>query len=297
MKNILLSSLVASLLVTGCIANEVAPKNAAVKQINTTSIKNAKKDATQNQVKVVQEAVDSLKYAHDALAELNKDNKEKASSYLEKALGKLEVTLAAKNVPELLPVESSITVNELIASTDTVKNIVKHAQDLLDDYKVQEAKAILKPLKSEIDITVVSLPLATYPDALKETAKLIHNNKVDEAEVVLATALNTLVVTETIVPIPLLEATDLIAAAADVAEKDPKQAKLYLEAAQEALKLSKHLGYVSSSDVTYKALDDAISSLKLDATATEVKGFFTSLQDKLKDFTSKIFTAKDKSKK
>ena len=54
---------------------------------------------------------------------------------------------------------------------------------------------------------------------------------------------------------------------------------------------------MSSSDVTYKALDDAISSLKLDATATEVKGFFTSLQDKLKDFTSKIFTAKDKSKK
>jgi hypothetical protein len=297
MKNILLSSLVASLLVTGCIANEVAPKNATVKQINTTSINNAKKAATQNQVKVVQEAVDSLKYAHDALVELNKGNKEKASSYLEKALGKLEVTLASKNVPELLPVDSSITIDELVASSDTIKSIVKHAKDLLDDDKVQEAKAILKPLKSEIGITVVSLPLATYPDALKETAKRIHNNKVDEAKVVLGTALNTLVVTETIIPIPLVEATDLIAAASDVAEKDPKQAKLYLDAAQEALKTSKYLGYVSSSDVTYKALDDTIAAIKHDATSAEVKGFFTNLQTKLKDFTSKIFTSKDKSKK
>jgi len=97
MKKILLSSLAASLLVTGCIAGEAASVSAAVKQVSTTSIKNAKEAATQNKVKIVQEAVDSLKYAHDALMELNKGNKEKASSYLEKALGKLEVTLASKN--------------------------------------------------------------------------------------------------------------------------------------------------------------------------------------------------------
>ena len=294
MKNILLSSLVASLLVTGCIANEVTPQNSAVKQVNNTAISKARKNATQNQVKVVQEAVDSLKYAHDALNELNKGNKDKASEYLEKSLGKLEVTLASKNVPELLPVDSHITIDELVASSDAIKSIVKHAKELLDDDKLQEAKAILAPLKSEIDISVVSLPLATYPDALKETAKLIHDNKVEEAKVVLNTALNTLVVTETIIPIPLVEATDLIAAAAEVAEKDPKKAKLYLDAAQEALKISKQLGYVSKSDVTYKALDDAISALKLDVTSAEVKGFFSNLQNKLKDFTSKVFSPKNK---
>jgi len=294
MKNILLSSLVASLLVTGCIANEVTPQNTEVKKVNTSAISKARKNATQNQVKVVQEAVDSLKYAHNALNELVKGNKDKASEYLEKALGKLEVTLASKNVPELLPVDSQITVDELIASSDTIKNIVKHAKELLDDDRLQEAKSILEPLKSEIDITVVSLPLATYPDALKETAKLIHNNKIDEAKVVLNTALNTLVVTETIIPIPLVEATDLVAAAAEVAEKDPKTAKVYLDAAQEALKISKQLGYVSKSDVTYKALDNAISALKLDATSAEVKSFFNDLQNKLKDFTSKVFSAKNK---
>jgi len=294
MKNILLSSLVASLLVTGCIANEVTPQNTEVKKVNNTAISKARKNATQNQVKVVQEAVDSLKYAHNALNELDKGNTDKASEYLEKALGKLEVTLASKNVPELLPVDSQISVDALVASSDTIKSIVKHAKELLDDDKLQEAKAILAPLKSEIDISVVSLPLATYPDALKETAKLIHDNKVEEAKVVLNTALNTLVVTETIIPIPLVEATDLIAAAAEVAEKDPKKAKLYLDAAQEALKISKQLGYVSKSDVTYKALDDAISALKLDVTSAEVKGFFSNLQNKLKDFTSKVFSPKNK---
>ncbi len=294
MKKLFLSSLAASLLVTASIAKEATPQNTAVKQVNNAAISKARKNAMENQVKVIQEAVDSLKYAHNALNELYKGNQEKASKSLEKALGKLEVTLASKNVPKLLPVDSHIAVNELITSSNAIKEAVKHAKDLLDDDKLQAAKAILEPLKSEIDITVVSLPLATYPNALKETAKLIHDNKIDEAKVVLDLALNTLVVTEKIIPIPLVEATELIAAAAEVAEKDPKTAKLYLDAAQEALKISKQLGYVSTSDITYKALDDAISSLKLDATSAEVKGFFTNLENKLKDFTSKVFSPKDK---
>ena len=294
MKKLFLSSLVASLLVTASVAKEATPQNTAVKQVNNTAITKARNNALQNQVKVVQEAVDSLKYAHNALDELYKGNKQKASSYLEKALGKLEVTLASKNAPKLLPVDSHIAVNELITSSDAIKEAVKHAKELLDDDKLQTAKAVLEPLKSEIDITVVSLPLATYPNALKETAKLIHDNKVDEAKVILGTALNTLVVTQSIIPIPLVEATELIAAAAEVAEKDPKTAKLYLDAAQEALKISKQLGYVSKSDVTYKALDDAISSLKLDATSAELKGFFTNLKNKLNDFTSKVFSLEDK---
>ena len=294
MKKLFLSSLAASLLITASIAKEATPQNTAVKQVNNAAISKARKNAMENQVKVIQEAVDSLKYAHNALNELYKGNKGKASKSLEKALGKLEVTLASKNVPKLLPVDSHIAVNELITSSNAIKEAVKHAKDLLDDDKLQAAKAILEPLKSEIDITVVSLPLATYPNALKETAKLIHDNKIDEAKVVLDLALNTLVVTEKIIPIPLVEATELIAAAAEVAEKDPKTAKLYLDAAQEALKISKQLGYVSTSDITYKALDDAISSLKLDATSAEVKGFFTNLENKLKDFTSKVFSPKDK---
>jgi len=294
MKKILISTIVASLVVTGCVANEATLKDENVKHVNAIAINHATSEAKQKNadVKLVQEAVDSLKYAHDALNALEKNNKEEASKYLEKALGKLEVALSSKNVPELLPVDSTVTINEFIGTSDTIKDMVKLAKELLDDDKVQAAKEVLEPLKSEIGISVINLPLATYPNALKETAKLIHNDKVDEAKVVLGTALNTLVEVDTIIPIPLLEATALIEAAADVAEKDTDKAKLFLDAAKEELKIAKYLGYVSKSDVTYKALDDAIDALKLDIKSKEVKTLFTNLKDKVKDFTSKIFSSK-----
>ena len=86
MKKILLSSLVASLLVTGSFAKEIAPKGASIEQVNKIAIKNAKEQAKNHEVKLVQEAVDSLVYAHEALVHLEKGDKEKASKSLEKAL-------------------------------------------------------------------------------------------------------------------------------------------------------------------------------------------------------------------
>ncbi len=296
MKKILLSSLVASLLVTGSFAKETAPKGASVEQVNKIAIKNAKEEVKNHQVKLVQEAVDSLVYANEALVALEKGDKEKAAKSLEKALGKLEVTLASKNVPELLPVDNIIRIEQFIGSSDTIKGIVKLAKELLDDDRVQAAKEVLAPLKSEIGITVVNLPLGTYPDALKETAKLIHASKVDEAKIVLGTALNTLVEVETIIPIPLATAEDLIALASDTVEKDSEKAKIYLDAAKEELKKARYLGYVSKSDVSYKALDDAIDALKLDITSTKVKSMFTNLKEKVTSFTSEIFLSKDEAK-
>lgn len=296
MKRILLSSLVASLLITGSFATETASKDATAKEVSTLAVKHAKEAANtkNNEIKTIQDAVDSLKFAHEALAALNKGDTKTATKNIELALGKLEVTLAAKNAPELLPVESVVSVDEFIGSSTTVRGMVKLAEDLLEDYKVQAAKEVLDPLKSEIVIDVVNLPLTTYPDALKETAKLIHEGKTQEATTVLETALDTLVEVQTVTPIPLVKATDLIAAAAEVAEKDPKKAEEYLKAAQEELKISKYLGYVSKSDITYKTLDDAIDDLKSDITSSKVKNLFKELKEKVKDFSDKIFINSDK---
>jgi len=296
MKNILLSSLVASLLITGTYAKETVAKDATVKQVNKVSLDNAKKDASKQIIKAEKDAIESLKYAQYALIALDKGDKKEATSNIEKALGKLEVTLASKNIPKLLPVSSQVTIAEFIGTSDTIKKIVKESKDLLDDYKVQAAKEALSPLKSEIISTVVSIPLATYPQALKETATLIHDNKVEEAKILLATALSTLVEVETVTPIPLVEATDLIAAAAAIAQEDTDKAELYLNAAQEQLKIAKYLGYVSHSSITYKALDDAIVALKLDIKSKEIKSLFTNLQTKIKDFTSNMFSSKEESK-
>ena len=297
MKKILLSTLVASLLVSGSFAKETAAKGATVKQVNTIAVNNAKQDAKDHKAKLVQEAIDSLKYAHDALVALDKKDTKSAKANLEKALGKLEVILASEHAPKLLPVDNVITVQEFIGTSKDAKAAVTLAGLLLADGKVQAAREILLPLKSEIDVTVVNLPLATYPDALKLAAKYINDGEVEKAKAVLATALSTFVEVTTVAPIPLLKAADLIAAAAAIASEDTKQAKVYLSAAQEQLKLAEALGYVSKSDVTYKALDEAIDDIKDHITSKEIKAKFDALKAKLKDFTSKIFSSKDEAKK
>ena len=297
MKKILLSTLVASLLVSGSFAKETAAKGATVKQVNTIAVNNAKQDAKDHKAKLVQEAIDSLKYAHDALVALDKKDTKSAKANLEKALGKLDVVLASEHAPKLLPVDNVITVQEFVGTSKDAKAAVTLAGVLLADGKVQAAREILLPLKSEIDVTVVNLPLATYPDALKLAAKYINDGEVEKAKAVLATALSTFVEVTTVAPIPLLKAADLIAAAVAIASEDTKQAKVYLSAAQEQLKLAEALGYVSKSDVTYKALDEAIDDIKDHITSKEIKAKFDALKAKLKDFTSKIFSSKEEAKK
>ena len=294
MKKVVLSALTASLLLTPTLyALEQAPNNATVKQINAVAVNKAKGEATDKQGKLVQEAIDSLTFAHDAVVALNKKDKEGAIKAIENALGKLEVILSAKESPKFLPIKNYVVVNEFVGTSDGIKATVKLAKNFLDDGKVQLARKVLMPLTSEIDMTTVSLPLVSYPDALKLASKYIHSDKIAMAKEVLTIALNTYDETTVVVPIPLLKATDLIAAASDIAAKDKGKALLYLDAASESLKIAKELGYVSKSEVTYKVLQD-----KIDATKKEIKGknkaekLFDSLKKKLADFKAKVFSPK-----
>ncbi len=294
MKKIILSGLTASLLLSPALfALDPTPANATAKQISTAAVSHAKGEAAQQKTQLVQEAIDSLKSAHDALIALDKKDKEGAIKAIEKALGKLEVILASNKAPKVLPIKSFVAVNEFIGTSDGIKATVKIAKELLESGKVQLARKVLMPLTSEIDITTVSLPLVSYPDALKLASKYIHSDKIAMAQEVLTIALNTFDETTVIVPIPLLKATDLIAAASEIASRDKGKAILYLDAASESLKIAKELGYVSKSEVTYKVLQD-----KIEATKKEINGknkaekLFDSLKEKLADFKAKVFSPK-----
>ncbi len=294
MKKIILSGLTASLLLSPALfALDSTPADATAKQISTAAVSHAKGEAAQQKTQLVQEAIDSLKSAHEALIALEKKDKEGALKAIEKALGKLEVILASNEAPKVLPIKSFVAVNEFIGTSDGIKATVKIAKELLENGKVQLARKALMPLTSEIDITTVSLPLVSYPDALKLASKYIHSDKTAMAQELLTIALNTFDETTVIVPIPLLKATDLIAAASDIASRDKAKAILYLDAASESLKVAKELGYVSKSEVTYKVLQD-----KIEATKKEIKGknkaekLFDSLKDKLADFKAKVFSPK-----
>ncbi len=299
MKNIVLSALLSSLLLTGGLqAKETASKDASVKEVNKISVSNAKSDAKENASTLVQEAIESLKHAHEAMMALEKNDAKGATEKLESALGKLEVVLASKKVPKLLPIDSIIKVNEFVGTSKDVETALKAVRTLLNKNKVQEARALMLPLQSEIDITTVSLPLGSYPDALKLAAKYVHSDELDKAKDVLSIALSTFTSVTAIVPIPLVKATDLIVAAEVVSKDDKDRALMYLDSASESLKVAHALGYVSKSETTYKVLQEQIEAVQKEIRGpNKAEKLFETLKSSLKEFKEKVFSEKSSENK
>jgi tetratricopeptide (TPR) repeat protein len=294
MKNILLSTLLSSLLLSSGLYAKSNIKSVA--EVNHTAVAKGTHNALTHQKKLIKEAIQSLQYTNNALIALSKNDKKSAQSNIEKALGKLEVILSAKNAPKLLPIDSNIAMVEFVGTKKDVENSLDTVEDLLKHNKVQVARTLLNSLQSEIDVTVVSLPLVTYPDALKLAAKYLHENKIANAKSVLEVALSTFDKTTTVIPLPLLKATDLINVSATLSKSGKKEEALkYLKAAQDQLDVAQALGYVSHSSTTYKAMHKAIQNVR-----KEIKGknkaekLFDELKNELKDFKAKIFSEKAK---
>jgi tetratricopeptide (TPR) repeat protein len=285
MKKFLLSTLTASLLLSGV---SYAKTSA---EVNKETVKQAKVDAKNSKTKLVKEAVNSLLLTQKVLVDLSKQDKKAAIKDLEDAIGKLEVILASKDAPKLLPVDSKVVAIEYIGDIVMLKKSVDAVKKFIADGKLQEARLLLNTLQSQININTVSIPLATYPDALKLAAKYLHEDKTNEAVAVLDTALNTLVQDSVVIPIPILKAEGLIKAASQIAKSDKEQALKHLAQAKKELVIAKTLGYVSKSDTTYKMLDEAIAAIE-----KEIKGknkaqkLFDSLIKKIKEFKEKALS-------
>ncbi len=288
MKKVLLSSLVAiSLLGTQAVALDA---NATTKAVSASAVSKAKKDAKakSSEIKLVKEAVESVKLVGDVLVALDKNKKDEAIKLLEKAIGKIEVVLSNPKAPALIPIDSKVIVQQFIGSSYEVENAVITSIALLEKKRVQDARRIVTSLVDEIDVATINLPLATYPAALKEAAKYLHDNKVDDAKRVLSATLNTFVNVTAVTPIGILEAESLINAASKIAKENKKLALSHLAQAKEALKRAEALGYTSRSDTTYKMLNEAIAKVE-----DEIKGdnkpakLFEELKAKLKEFKEK----------
>ena len=279
MNKILSSVLVASLLLTNTYAT-------SSKTISQDAIKIAKHNAkTTSDAHIVKEAVEAVMLTQKVLIDLEKKDKKSAIKDIQNAIGKLEVILAKKDAPAMLPIDGSISAYEFNGDINVIEAGIRAAKKLLDKNKIQDARVILNKLQSEIDITTVNLPLASYPKALKLAASYIHDDKMTEAKDILEMALSTLVTTKVVIPIPLVTAEALIHDARKIAKKDKKQALKHLEMAKKELKKAELLGYTSDSDITYKILDNAIERVE-----KEIKGknkaekLFDELIQKLKSF-------------
>jgi len=157
------------------------------------------------------------------LVELNHNKPDEAKKSIELALGKLETILSTENAPKLLPVDNRMVVKNFAGSADDVEKMVNLVKELLDKGKVQEAGELLISLQSEIDIVVVNLPLASYPDALKLASKYILQKEYIKAKRVLELALSTFTEVEYIIPIPVVNATELVSTASKIAKDNKEQ--------------------------------------------------------------------------
>jgi Zn-dependent M32 family carboxypeptidase len=124
----------------------------------------------------------------------------------------------------------------------------------MDAGQLQEARRLLKNLASETVISVSNIPLATYPDAIKLAVKLIDQNKNDDAKRVLQKALSTQVVTDTIIPLPVVRAQEALRSAETLAEKkdrtkdENERLKASMDQARGQLEFAQVLGYGTKKD-------------------------------------------------
>ncbi len=210
LKNTVFALSLASLVAAPLAAQEVPEPTA-----NQTAEDTARDAATQ----VAEEALAALTETGNAIKALEDGDNDAAVAALERAIGKLEVTLATTPEMTLVPVDLTSNVLDVAATPDEIYAAKREALRLLKNNQLQLARPIIEQLASEVDVSVTYIPLATYPLALKSAAALIKADQTDEAAQVLANALSTLVVVTTVEPLPMLRASALIDEAAALSEK------------------------------------------------------------------------------
>ncbi|AZV47016.1 hypothetical protein C3L23_06940 [Nautilia sp. PV-1] len=284
MKKLLTSIVAASLLVTSAMAAD-AKTNA----VSKNAVVKAEQKAQSTQL--IKEAIRAIQYTQDALIYLNNKKTDKAKESLKKAVGELAVVLNTPNAPYLLPVDVQINAYQFVGDVHKIKTLIAESKKLINENKIPQAREVLNSLRSEIVIKTVNLPLATYPAALNLAIKYINEGKVKEAKDVLSMALSTLVEVDNVIPIPLIKAQALVQEASKIIKKDKKEALRYLDEARRQLTIAQALGYTSTSDTTYKMLEDEITKLETAIhKGHKTASIFSDLIEKLKEFKEKAIS-------
>ena len=238
---------------------------------------------------VLSGALTALEETANAIKALEADKPDEARAALELAIGKLEATLAANPDLALAPVNVTSSVLDIQATPSEIRALRKEALRLMKDHQLQLARRLVTGLASEVDVSTTYLPLGTYPLALKSAVALIASDDTDAAIAVLGNALDTLVVVETALPLPLLNAGLLIDEAKGLSEKadrsDEENTRLtaLLDAIEVQIAKGEALEYGGAG-----AFDDIRAELKTVRAATSDGGSGTGLLDKLKGLFGKL---------
>jgi vacuolar-type H+-ATPase subunit I/STV1 len=272
----LVSSLLVGTLLLGSYAmaqstTEMEKSMAKTEQQKSTekAIQNVEKKQNDLLDAVNENVNEGFKKVGDATKLMKEDGKEKeALAALEAATGKFDIALAANPSLGLVPINAGVVVSALIITPEQLKENIDQTIDLLKENKVQEARFLVEVMQDDIVGSTTYLPMATYPTAIKLATKQLIEGKKDEAQATLATALSTFVVKNTVTPLGLVRAEDLLKQASGLDKnKDKDKAHQLLTEAEEQLEIATLLGYTHKDAKDYEDIKNQIKALK-----KEIKG-------------------------
>ncbi len=255
-KNLLVSAAVAALAASSIPGIALAQTNGAATPAQT-STPAAPQTAAAGQIdgRVVEEAVDALRETQRALVAIDRNKPNDAIAALTRATGKLEIVLARTPNLALAPVDFAIETHDVIATQADVDKLRGEAAAAIAQGRLQVARRLISDLASETVVHISKLPLATYPDSLKRAAALLHQGKAQEAKVVLQTTLNTIVIEDVIIPLPLVRAQAALEEARSLLENDKRtpadntKMRKLLATARVQLRLGRSLGYATDDEM------------------------------------------------
>ncbi|MGZ5054348.1 MAG: YfdX family protein [Methylobacter sp.] len=278
-------------------AEKQNPSTLFMSNADKSAVVTKHKILTEKEPQIVKEVADAVSSIHQALEFLNKNDMKKAFFTLQTASEKLEVALTEHPALVLAPVDIEVDASDFQGDAKTLEQAISEADDLLDDGKLQAARQILSELASEIRITTISMPLGSFPTVLKEAMARVNKGEIKEAESLLNNALNMLVETTEIIPLPFLRAEALVNQASDLEhKKDMSKEKIrenvlkLTDAAKEQLKVAELLGYGDKDD--FKVLYTEIDGIKETLHSEKSAETWEKIKHKLSELKNKVMQSK-----
>ncbi|HDS07530.1 MAG TPA: YfdX family protein, partial [Bacteroides sp.] len=231
----------------------------------------------------ITDAIRIIRLTEEAISHVLDSNYVEAIANLEDAIGKAAVMTAARPDLRLFPLDVQVTVRDLIADPEMLKEIRKEADRMTDKGYLQAARHLLQDLASEIQISKPMLPVATYPDALSEAARALNEGEHEEALFILNTALGTVFVETVYVPLPLIRAERMLAEVSTLLEQEDKVDDIHtlLDNAEYEIRFAEALGY-GKHDKEFGELYEAISDIRKEM-KKEGEGESANLTEKLRE--------------
>jgi hypothetical protein len=243
----------------------------------------AQQDASQ---RLDSDAIAAIQQTERAAIAIAEDRISEALEAIEEATGKIDILLSRNPRTALIPVSTQVAVFDTAPQNEADISILRNAAHTAFDINdLPTARTLLDSLRSEIRVRTYHIPLATYPDALEEAARLLDQKKTREAGAVLLAALNTLVIIDQLIAIPLVLAREAVAEAQILAQTSKERAQDLLDIANHELERAMDLGY-TPNDAEYTSLRDEMKSLRKQLKSNDdTSSVFARIKDKLAGLT------------